>query len=1158
MKKTFLSIIFLVCFLSHYGQTISLSFSAVDANTQYPIGLDSVRIENITLGCDTTISGASPTLFIPVIFNVQENDPNGGSSFQVMQNIPNPFRDITSINVFIPNTGVIQMALMDIIGNTLVEEVFELKTGFHQFEIKSDISGILLLSATDGHDVSAIKMVNYGYGNGINKIKYSGGISAGDDRNLKHIPVAFNDGFLFYNGNILKYTASITGYDDYIIQDSPKFDTSYKFQMSVTSALATVSTISLTNITSTTATCGGIVILDGGLPVTQRGVCWSTSHNPSTSDNHTVDGSGLGIFISNLTGLTQNSTYYIRAYAVNELGESYGTEYSFSAASTYYVGQYHEGGVIFYIDCSGMRGLISSTNDQSTGASWGCYGDYISTEAYIWSGNINTTTIIDECPEYGIAARVCRQYDGGGYNDWFLPSIDELNVLYEQKNIVGEFTSDYYWSSSQIYSIQAQAQSFFNGTINSYQKDALFYVRPIRSFGDPDLALVYTDAITNITGHSAKSGGIVVCENGASVTERGLCWSISPNPTLDDFHEVNGNGAGPFTGLMTDLLPVTTYYVRSYATNAEGTAYGNEISFNTNYDLPKVVTLSIDSITLYSAVVSGNVISDGGAYVTAKGVCWSTTPNPSLDDNFTVEGNGLGTFESHLTGLTPNTTYYVRAYATNIAGTTYGNEKIFVSMLSPLTIIAGYESKTWKLIRVTTTGRYPIEVGPYDHESIWWAMGLNNNEIANRACMLNDEWTFFPDGTFTFDAKGDYWAEGGVFDPANFCASTNDPMININGEDVSAWGNGTHQFVVGSGLTVNGNGAFVGFYKCANDFEVYDLTPMVQDEIDYKLIKLTDGDVDTLIVELDYYDNPETMTGYLGYWRHVLVHYDNPNDEPPIPSPAPVVGFTFTVDGTTVTFTNTSTLADSYLWDFGDGGTSIETNPIHTYTADGYYTVSLTAYNANGESTESQFVIISSGILTEEILTAGPWKLKVSDHSIYVGPAMGSDGWWICPLANLDGTMVGTTDDWSCMTDDEFIFHVSGGYEYKTNGGSRNDGYMGTPNGCWSDAEIAASPGAPFGSCATHTYTFTPADGTNRAIIELTNGPGFAAFLGFMKGYYGGENSNGANPPNGGFVTNRYEVISYINLGETEVLVVSVDLTSDHSGTSAWTMTLER
>ncbi len=478
----------------------------------------------------------------------------------------------------------------------------------------------------------------------------------------------------------------------------------------------------------------------------------------------------------------------------------------------------------------------------------------------------------------------------------------------------------------------------------------------------------------------------------------------------------------------------------------------------------------------------------------------------------------------------------------------------------------GNDGKVWKLIRVNTSGRYPIECGPYDHSSIWWAMGLNNDELAIRACMLDDKWTFYRDGSMVYEAGDAYWAEGGgVFVVENSCELYSAGMATISGENVSAWGSGNHQFELNISsspkLSAIGNGAFIGYYKVGNDYEIYDLTPMVQTRIDYKLVKLTDAEAgtDTLIVEMDYYDAPGQAT-YLGYWRHVLVHYDNPDDEPDIPAPSPVAGFTYALEGMTVTFTNTTTGPGNitYAWDFGDGGTSTEKDPVHTYASDGSYAVTLTATNENGSSNTSANIIISSTVLTEDLLVGGAWKLQVTAHACYVGGGMGLDNWWITPLANLDGTMIGTTDDWSCMTDDEFIFSAGGGYEYKTNGSSRNDGYMGSPNGCWSDAEIAGSPGAPFGSCNTHTFTFTPAAGGARPIIEVTNGPGFAAFIGFMKGYFGGENSDGANPPNGGNSTNRYEVIAYTANAERETLIVSVDISADHSGTASWTMELER
>ncbi|NOU48898.1 MAG: PKD domain-containing protein [Bacteroidales bacterium] len=446
-------------------------------------------------------------------------------------------------------------------------------------------------------------------------------------------------------------------------------------------------------------------------------------------------------------------------------------------------------------------------------------------------------------------------------------------------------------------------------------------------------------------------------------------------------------------------------------------------------------------------------------------------------------------------------------------------------------------------------------------------MGRQNDEIANRPCMLNDNFTFKRDGSLIIDRQGDYWAEGGIYVPLNICANTADAMVGKANEDLSAWAGGTHAFTfdaANSKITATGVGAFIGFEKLGNGVEVTNGTsetvPVVLPEsITYDVISLYDGSTDTLIVQGQYkWDDSDG-----GYWRFVLVHYDDPNDEPPIPTPLPTAGFTYTLDGLTATFTNTSTGADSYSWDFGDGGTSAEVNPVHPYASDGLYVVTLTATNENGTNTFS--ITLATSVLTDETLQGAPWKLQLTGHSVYVGPAMGSDGWYIVPLANLDGTNAGTTDDWSCMMDDEFIFTTGGGYEYKTNGGSRNDGYMGTPNGCWSDAEIAAShmsgtsgEGAAFGSCATHTWALVPATASTRAIITLTNGPGFAAFIGFMKGFYGGENNNIANQPNGGFATNQYEVMAYGHVGGKEVMIVTVDISDVHDGSKSWTMELER
>ena len=93
-------------------------------------------------------------------------------------------------------------------------------------------------------------------------------------------------------------------------------------------SLATITTTSISETTVISSTSGGNITSDGGLAITMRGVCWSVNHNPTIADSRTTDGTGLGTFTSNITGLTSNTIYYIRAYATNNVGTAYGNEVS--------------------------------------------------------------------------------------------------------------------------------------------------------------------------------------------------------------------------------------------------------------------------------------------------------------------------------------------------------------------------------------------------------------------------------------------------------------------------------------------------------------------------------------------------------------------------------------------------------------------------------------------------------------------------------------------------------------------------------------------------------------------------------------------------------------------------------------------------------------
>lgn len=231
----------------------------------------------------------------------------------------------------------------------------------------------------------------------------------------------------------------------------------------------------------------------------------------------------------------------------------------------------------------------------------------------------------------------------------------------------------------------------------------------------PVVPTLTTAAIAAVNGNSASGGGNVTNSGGADVTARGICFSITGNPTIADTKTSDDKGTGAFTSALTGLRGNTTYYVRAYATNSAGTGYGPEVSFKTPVDLAMVTTAGITAVTKVSAISGGDVTYDGGGTITAKGLVWSQSANPTISDNKIDGGTGLGAFVSNISGLAVNTTYHIRAFATNSAGTAYGEDKMFSTLadITKLWVVGDYNgwnnSDAAKFIVSTTTSNGEAE-----------------------------------------------------------------------------------------------------------------------------------------------------------------------------------------------------------------------------------------------------------------------------------------------------------------------------------------------------------------------------------------------------------------------------------------------------------------
>jgi hypothetical protein len=377
-----------------------------------------------------------------------------------------------------------------------------------------------------------------------------------------------------------------------------------------------ISTSPVDNITFNSAVFGGSINSPDG--VSEVGVCWNTSEYP-TVDHHRQSAAVSSPFSCPITGLTPNTVYFVRAYAIRGMEVLYGNTQSFYTEAN-------------NPDISSTISIdrVWANRAECDASIYSLDRDGVSEGGICWSSS-GTPTVNDHK-----LSDLIHRFEGLATVTVLMTELTPTTVYFVRVYVI-------------------KGTEVLYGSIHSFKTDL-------------DIS---TGSVSNITANSATCGGNIGSPDG--ISEVGICWSSSGTPTVND-HRLSGNISTSFTCSMTGLTPNTAYYVRAYAIKGTEVFYGNTRSFKTEINSSGISTKSVGSITASSATCGGNIGSLDG--VSEVGICWSSSGTPTINGNKLL-GNISTSFTCSMTGLTPNTVYYVRAYAIRGTEVLYGNTQSF-------------------------------------------------------------------------------------------------------------------------------------------------------------------------------------------------------------------------------------------------------------------------------------------------------------------------------------------------------------------------------------------------------------------------------------------------------------------------------------------------
>lgn len=413
----------------------------------------------------------------------------------------------------------------------------------------------------------------------------------------------------------------------------------------------TVSLLGVEGITDASALFRGAVLSVGSSRVVRYGFCWSSQGEPEVSTAESCnfgDASEPKEMTYTASALTANTIYYVRAYAENTEGISYSPTQKFTTAETPQK-PVVETGAVSLIQANQAT---ASANLLKTGVDIG-----VSNHGHVWSTHA-------------------------------APTVNDSKSSLGARTRAGAFSSTLTGlSPNTTYYVRAYATNTI-GT--AYGEEVTFTTIP-------DVIKLTTASPADITHSSATLGGVITADGGNSITECGVCWATTQNPTVAASHQAATRSGNSFSVRVETLSERTLYHVRAYAVAGNGTVYyGNDVQLQTTHQihLPQASGVAVSQIKVTGATLRASVTNDGDGNISDAGFVYATTPNPSVANSKVSCGVQTGSYSTVLQNLRENTIYYVRAYATNEAGTNYGEESSFTTLdikqaaLSAVTLVA--------------------------------------------------------------------------------------------------------------------------------------------------------------------------------------------------------------------------------------------------------------------------------------------------------------------------------------------------------------------------------------------------------------------------------------------------------------------------------------